>query len=270
MYGQGSRRSPAIEVGEAASSSAARVSVVEHPQDPSSEPTGQIQEVEVLDLRRESTDLARERGQERVAERGLRVDQSIEGVPVQDVGRHGLEGDRRRRSRSPIEQRELAEEPARADRRQDRGLGAVIGGQGDLDLAVGDDEQRVARVTGMEDRLVAPEASWPQGRRHEGQRIPRRGRGRVDTHEAPRARRTGQQRGGPWNPSYAWARGVRRRDASAARHRAHRVHAHDDRAARVEGEFEADLAATQEFAQQDALACREVPRRRGRSPGEPG
>ena len=43
------------------------------------------------------------------------------------------------------------------------------GGQGDLDLALGDDEQGVARVAGMEDGLAPPEASRAEGGGHQAQ-----------------------------------------------------------------------------------------------------
>ena len=71
----------------------------------------------------------------------------------------GLDGDDRRRVRGPVEDRQLAEELARSEDRDDRRLGALVARQDDLDRAGRDDEQRVARVALVEDRLAAAEAA---------------------------------------------------------------------------------------------------------------
>ncbi len=68
---------------------------------------------------------------------------------------------RARRARRAVEQRDLAEDVAGPERRQDR-LVAGLGRQRDLDLARHDDEQRVARIAGVEDDLAAPEAARPR------------------------------------------------------------------------------------------------------------
>ncbi len=76
-----------------------------------------------------------------------------------------VEGHGGRRARGAVEQGQLAEEAARADRRQDGRLGAVVRGDGDLDRAAGHEVQGVARVTGMEDGLATPEAPWSEAPR---------------------------------------------------------------------------------------------------------
>ena len=86
----------------------------------------QVEEVEVLHLRRQAADLAGQRGEQRP--RGSRrsrraVDRTR---PVGGRASRSPERLRRRRPRRPVEQRQLAEEPARPDRRQDRRLGAVF------------------------------------------------------------------------------------------------------------------------------------------------
>ncbi len=144
----------------------------QRPQDVPSEPTGQVQEMEVLDLRREPADLAGQGDQDRVAEDRLVVDERVERVTPQDVGLAGVERDRRRRARRPVEQRQHPEETARPDRREDGRLRSVVRRDRDLDRAVGHDEQRVARVAGVEDRLALAEPARPE---RGGAQVERRG-----------------------------------------------------------------------------------------------
>ena len=82
----------------------------------SGEAPGQVQEMEVPELGRQATDLGRERREERMAKRRLVVHEPIEGIAPQDLRLDRLDRDRRGGPWCPIEQRELAEEPARAPR----------------------------------------------------------------------------------------------------------------------------------------------------------
>ena len=66
-----------------------------------------------------------------------------------------------------VEQRELAEEPARSDDGQDRRLAAVLGRDQDLDRPARHDEQGVAGIAAVEDRLATPEATRAQGADHQ-------------------------------------------------------------------------------------------------------
>ena len=102
------------------------------PQEMASEAPWKVEEMEILDLRGEPADLARQRDQKGSAQGRLAVDQSVERVAPQDVRRGRVQGDRRRRPWGAIEQRQLAEEAARADRRQDGRLGPLIGRDRDL------------------------------------------------------------------------------------------------------------------------------------------
>ena len=102
---------------------------------------------------------------------------------------HRVDGDGRRRAWRAVEQGELAEEPAGPDRRQDGRLGAVVGGQGDLDLALGHDEQGIAGVAGVEHGLAPPEAARAEGRRRPGPGTRRRARRTGGRHAARRSPR---------------------------------------------------------------------------------
>ena len=135
------------------------------------EPAGQVEEVEVLHLGGQPADLAGERDEQRPAHLRLLVEERLEGIAPKDEGRHGVEGDRGRRPRRAVEQRQLPEEPARADGRQDRRVGPVVRRDHDLHRAAGHDEQRVARVVDVEDDLAASEAAGP----HRGRAAVERG-----------------------------------------------------------------------------------------------
>ena len=76
-----------------------------------------------------------------------------------------LDRDDRRRVRRAVEDRQLAEELARAEDRDDRRLGALVARQDDLDRAAGEDEQRIARVALVEDGLAPAEPADRGGRR---------------------------------------------------------------------------------------------------------
>ena len=115
--------------------------------------------MEVVDLAGQPPDLARERGEHRSAQRGLGVDEAMERVATEDERFDGPDRDRRRGARAAVEQRQLAEEAAPTDGRQDDGFGAFVGRQDDLDLAARDHEQRVARIVEMEDHLAPPKAA---------------------------------------------------------------------------------------------------------------
>ena len=131
-----------------------------HPGKARRESTGDVEEVELLDVMGEAADLGGERREERLPHHRLGCDQLAEAIARKDVGLRRLDGDRGRGARRSVEQGELAEEVARTERREDR-LVARIGGQGDLDGTRHHDEQRVARVAEVEDRLVAPKPPDP-------------------------------------------------------------------------------------------------------------
>ena len=63
----------------------------------------------------------------------------------------------RGRVRGPVEDRELTEELAGSEDRDDRGLGSLVAGQDDLHRTAGEDEQRVAGVALVKDGLAAAE-----------------------------------------------------------------------------------------------------------------
>ena len=126
---------------------------------------GHVEEMELLDVDGEAPQLGRQRGQERVADRRFRRDQLAESVAWQDDGLRRREGRRRGRSGRAVEQRQLAEDVARAQGRDDR-LVAGLGRKGDLHLARDEDEQGVAGVAGMEDDLASTEPAGPRPTRH--------------------------------------------------------------------------------------------------------
>ncbi len=163
--------------------------VLDRTQQVAGQPARQVEEVEVLDLGGQPADLGRERRQQRPAELRLLVDQAIERIPAQHARLDTVQRDRRGRARRTVEQRQLAEEPARPDRGQDRRLGAVVRGKGDLHEAGGDDEQGVARVAAVEDDLAAAESTRAQGRPRRGRWTRRRGRRRDGRPAVPPERR---------------------------------------------------------------------------------
>ena len=117
VYGHGKRCSPAP---------LAALVALDRAQQVTGEPAGQVEEMEILDLRGEAPDLAGQAGEQRAAQAGLRVDQSVEGVAAEHERLDRVHRDRRRRSWRPVEQRQLAEEPAPPDRGEDRRFGAVV------------------------------------------------------------------------------------------------------------------------------------------------
>ena len=83
--------------------------------------------MEVLDLAGQPADLGRERRRAaRAAARGSLSMRPSEGVAMEDERLGRLERDDRRRVRRAVEQRQLAEELARAEGRDDRRLGALV------------------------------------------------------------------------------------------------------------------------------------------------
>ena len=130
-----------------------------------SQPTGHVEEMELRHVDGEPPHLAGERREERVAERWLGRDQLAECLPWNDDRLGRDERGRARRTRRAIEQRDLAEDVAGAQGRQDR-LVTRLGRQRDLDLAGDDDEQCLTRVAGMEDDLAATEPARPRSGRN--------------------------------------------------------------------------------------------------------
>ena len=107
---------------------------------------------------REPPQLSGERGEERVADRGFGREQLAELGPRQDERLRRLEGRCRRRARCAVQERELAEDIAGPQGRQDR-LVPGVGRQHDLDRPGHDDEQGVAGVAEVEDDFAPPEAA---------------------------------------------------------------------------------------------------------------
>ena len=100
---------------------------------------------------------------------GVLVDEAVERVAPQDQRLDPIDRDRRRGPGGAVEQRELAEEPTRPDDGQDGRLAAVLGRDQDLDRPARHDEQGVAGIAAVEDRLATSEATRAQGADHEVQ-----------------------------------------------------------------------------------------------------
>ncbi len=120
---------------------------------------GEVQEVQLLDVAGDAAQLARQAGQQRIrAGLGSRSSEdcssSRESVHVSLAS----SATARRRARRTVEQGQLSEEVAAAQRGDD-GLLALHAGQHDLHGARADDVQRVAGIALVEDGLVAPEAA---------------------------------------------------------------------------------------------------------------
>ena len=197
------------------------------------------------------------------------VDEAVERSPAEDQRLDRPEGGRGRRPRSSVEEGELAEEPARSDRRQDRRLRPVLGRHGDLDRAIRDDVQRITRVVLVEDdfaALVPPRAQrrreQVQRRRRRGQRTAGRQPERLERELSPSSRCADHGRivrGRDRRRSEAVVRRrAEHRGRSAAGDRAHRVDADDDRGPRIERQLVADLAGLEQLTQQPAFAIRQA------------
>ncbi len=124
--------------------------------EPGGQPSGDIEEVQLFDVEGESAKLARQRRQERVANRWLRGDQLAESVSREDERLGWFERRGRGRARGAVEQGQLTEEVPRAERREDR-LVAGLRGERDLDRSGHHDEQGVPGVSEVEDDLATPE-----------------------------------------------------------------------------------------------------------------
>ena len=98
----------------------------DRPQEMSGEPPGQVQEMEVLDLGRQAPDLGRERRQERVAQRGLLVDEPVERVAPQDLVSTASMATAVADRGAPSSRASSPKNPPGPDRREDRRLRAVV------------------------------------------------------------------------------------------------------------------------------------------------
>ena len=121
-------------------------------------------------MARQPAQLRDEARDEGVAEALLLVDQPLERGAAKDEGLRRLEGDRRRRTRRSVEQRQLAEEIAPAEGGDDRALLAFGRRQDDLHRSALEDEQGIPGIALVEDRLAAPEPADPQVSGAEGKR----------------------------------------------------------------------------------------------------
>ena len=133
----------------------------DRPQEMAGEPAREIEEVEILHLGGQSSDLTGERDEQHVAQHRLVVDERVEGISSQDLRLGRVERHRRRGPSSAVEQRQLPEEAARADGGEDRRLGPVVRRDRDLHGALGHEEERVSGIASMEDRLALAEPAWP-------------------------------------------------------------------------------------------------------------
>ncbi len=95
-----------------------------------------------------------ELGQQAVGHVGAAVEPAQQVVVRQGVERHVGHRGHRRRARTRVEQRQLAEHLAGAEDRQ-QVLAAVAGGAAQLHLALGDDVELVAGVPLVEEHLAA-------------------------------------------------------------------------------------------------------------------
>ena len=95
--------------------------------DPDHEPAAEVEEVERLDVAREPPELARERPDQRPLDPRLGGEQPLEVVPAQHERLGGLHRHDRRGVGLAVEHRQLAEEVAGPQRREDRGLAGVAG-----------------------------------------------------------------------------------------------------------------------------------------------
>ena len=165
-----------------------------HPQEVAGEAARQVEEVEVGDLAGQAPDLAAERGEHRAAQGGLGVDEAIERVTAEDQRFDGPNGDRGGGARAAVEQRQLPEEAAATDGRQDDGFGAFLRGQDDLDLPARDHEQRVARILEVEHDLAAakPPSAHRVSAQHE-RRIVESGEQRTGMERLAREREIAQR-----------------------------------------------------------------------------
>ena len=105
----------------------------------------------------ETSQLRDETGEERLPESGLLVHQALERGAAEDLGLRRLERDGGGGVWRAVDQGQLAKEVATEQRGDDGGLLALGRGKDDLDRARLEDEQRIAGITLVEDRLVAAE-----------------------------------------------------------------------------------------------------------------
>ena len=152
MNGQSSRTSPF----------GSRVAVSCEAHEAHRQPAGEIEEVELLDVPGEASQLGRHSGEEGDPQPAILVEQLLERRPAEAQRLDRLDGGGRRGMRRTVEQRQLAEEVAGLEGGDDR-LVPLGRWQHDLHGAGGHDVQRVAGIALVKDHLVAPEASPHHG-----------------------------------------------------------------------------------------------------------
>ncbi len=130
------------------------------PRQAAGQPSGEVEEVELLHVSGDAPDLSREAGQQRLPQRLVAIEHLEEGLTRERQRLGRFQGHGRGRARSPVEQRQLAEEVTAAQGGDD-GLLTLEAGQHDLDRARAHDVKGVAGITLMHDGLVAPEAAPP-------------------------------------------------------------------------------------------------------------
>ncbi len=130
---------------------------------------GQVKEVQVLHLGRQPADLPGERCQQSVAKGCLLIDQPVEGITAEHLGGDRVERHGGGRPARTVEQGQFAKEATGADRREDGRLRAVIGRERDLDQTGRDDEQGIAGIAGVKDRLALSKTPRPERTANESQ-----------------------------------------------------------------------------------------------------
>jgi ribonuclease BN (tRNA processing enzyme) len=125
--------------------------------EPRGEAPGDIEEVQLLDVIRESTELRGERPQQGIDDRGLGCQQFTELAARQDQRLRRLKGRCRGGSRRAVEQGELPKDVAGTERCKN-GLISGVRREHDLDRTSHDDEEGVTWVAEVEDDFAAAES----------------------------------------------------------------------------------------------------------------
>src|SRR5579859_818549 len=118
--------------------------------------------MEFLDMSGEAAELGREPREQGHPKLAVGIDQLLEGLAAHDEERRRIERDGSRRMGCTVEEGQFSEEVAATERRDDRLFVAFRARQDDLDRAGFDDEERVARVALVEDRLALLETADPK------------------------------------------------------------------------------------------------------------
>jgi hypothetical protein len=139
-----------------------RIAVAGQANEAHGEASGEIQEMQLLDLPGEAPQLGGQARKERYPKPWILVDELLEWSAGETQGLDRLHGSGGGGVRRAVEQRKLAEEVAGSKGGDDR-LVALRGWQDDLHRSGGHHVERVARIALVEDDLVAPESAPNHG-----------------------------------------------------------------------------------------------------------